>query len=73
MTPIVDKLSFYPFSYHPLPKIGMYEIIRYNSVKHKWVRLEKRYGIKPEIEDYVHELNEGAGIITEVFIVGYKE
>ncbi len=73
MQPIIEKISFYPYSYYPLPKKDMFAITRYNIIYHKWVTLEKRVGIESEIVEYVHELNENVGIITEEFIVGYKE
>ncbi len=73
MKPIVQKVSFYPFSYHSLPKQGMFAIVRYNIIRHKWITLERKYGVKSDIEDYVRELNEDCGIITEEFIVGYTE
>lgn len=73
MKPIIQTVSFYPFSYHPLPRNGMFAIERYNILRHKWITVEKRFGVKSDIEDYVRELNEDCGIITEEFIVGYKE
>ena len=73
MTPVVKKISFYPFIYYPLPKQGHYAVARYNIIKHKWIVLERRFGLKTEIEDYVHELNMESGRIEEEFIVGYKE
>ncbi len=73
MKPIIQTVSFYPFSYHPLPQKGMFAIVRYNIIRHKWITLERRFGVKSDIEDYVHELNEDCGIITEEFIVDYKE
>ena len=47
--------------------------MRYNTVLHKWVIIEKQYGIEIDIIQYVRELNEDAGLITEDFIVGYEE
>ena len=51
----------------------MFAIVRYNIIRHKWITLEKRFGLKSDIEDYVRELNEDCGIITEEFVVDYKE
>ena len=73
MRPIIQKVSFHPFSYHSLPQKGMFAIVRYNIIRHKWITLEKRFGLKSDIENYVRELNEDCGIITEEFIVDYKE
>ena len=47
--------------------------MRYNTVLHKWVIIGKQYGMEIDIIQYVRELNEDAGLITEDFIVGYEE
>ena len=73
MKPVIQKVSFYPYSYHDLPKKGYYAIIRYNIVKHKWIEISRRFGLESEVEQEVYELNEEAGIITEMFITNYKE
>lgn len=73
MKPIIEVISFYPFSYSPLPKEGMFAIRRYNIIKHRWIVIEKRFGLESDIADFVHGLNEDAGIIREEFIVGYRE
>lgn len=73
MKPIIQKVSFYPFSYSQLPRKGFYAIMRYNTVLHKWVIIGKQYGMEIDIIRYVRELNEDAGLITEDFIVGYEE
>ena len=73
MRPIIEKISFYPFSFNPIPKQEKFDIERYNIFKHKWIVIERRAGTQSEIEEYVHDLNLEAGIITEEFIVGYQE
>ena len=73
MKTIVETLSFYPFSFHPLPEQRKYAIERFNIVKHEWVTIEERCGDRSDIEDYVRELNEDGGIIKEQFIVGYED
>lgn len=73
MKPIIKKISFYPFSFCESPKKGYYIVRRYNIIKHKWITLERRFSTLEMIEDYVHDLNADAGIITETFIVGYKD
>ena len=73
MKPVYQKISFYPFSFHRFPNNDQFAIVRYNIIKHRWIVIEKRNGSEQSIEEYVHELNEGAGIITEVFIIGYTE
>lgn len=72
MKQIVEKVSFYPYSYVELSRKDWYAIIRYNTVFHKWITLERLHGEESSISEEVRKLNEDAGLITEEFIVGYE-
>ncbi|MCF0117566.1 MAG: hypothetical protein HUJ61_05925 [Bacilli bacterium] len=72
MKPIFEEKSFYPFTYCDHQN-GYYEIMRYNIIKHKWISLKKIRSTQEWVEKYVYDLNSDAGIISERFIVGYKD
>ena len=72
MQPIFETISFYPFSSH-VNLDGSYSIEKYDIVKHQWITIENRCGIKSEIDEYVRNLNIEAGKISERFIVRYME